>query len=116
MRILTIVTVACFMMAVAGCQKTAPQLAGMRFISKGKHEVGLSPTGVAMGHWRLEFHENRVTWNHSDVRERFSYTVEPDGTIKGYRWGSGDTPFAEGRFFPRRGELLWDGLWYRKVD
>ena len=134
MRALTLTAIACLAIAASDCQgplqgndgasvnqetgtratDLAQQLVGMRFVSKEKHDCGLGPTGVVMGYWRLRIDEDYVSWDFSDTPRRAPYTVEPDGTIK--------TPLGlpympiEGKFFPERGELLWDGVWYTKAD
>jgi len=93
-------------------------LAGMTFLSREKHEGGFAPPGSdSLFYWRLEFHKDTVSWRHSDIDgDGFTYTVEPDGTIKAFKRRFDDKPFVEGQFFPERGELLWDGLWYQKAD
>jgi len=90
---------------------TMPQsLAGMWFISKEKHEVGLGAGEPAMGHWHLRFIDSGGKWQHSDVEEGFAYTMLPDGTIKAIVNPANP---IEARYCPDRNEILWDGLWYR---
>jgi len=144
MRTRVFVAIACLVVSVAGCREElqpnaeieanrqndttvseehedahkgdlAEQLVGMHFISKEEHEIGVAPPGQGMGHWHLWFHKDFVSWQFSDIAARPRYTVEADGTIKTPA-GLGNDPPIEGKFFPERGELLWDGLWYRKAD
>lgn len=83
-------------------------LAGMRFVSREKHEGGMTPRGMAMGYWHLEFRESSCGWDNWDVREGCRYHLFPDGRIEASCSGR---PIV-GQYDPDRKQVKWDGFWY----
>lgn len=91
----------------------APKLAGMKFLSAVKLEVGMTPNGLAMGHWRLTFMDKEVHWQHSDMVEVLSYTVANDGTITATRkFGQGQKPITA-KYDADKKEIVWEKVTYK---
>lgn len=91
----------------------APKLAGMKFLSAEKREVGMTPNGLAMGHWHLTFMDKEVHWQHSDMVEVLAYTVAADGTIKATRKFGQDEKPVTAKYDAAKKEIVWEKVTYK---
>jgi hypothetical protein len=91
----------------------APKLGGMKFLSAEKREVGMTPNGLAMGHWHLTFMDKEVHWQHSDMVEVLTYTVAADGTIKATRKFGQDEKAITAKYDAAKKEIVWEKVTYK---
>lgn len=86
-------------------------LEGVQFKSVNQGECGLTPDGVALCTWHIQFESydgstrSRFTWSHSDVGESGFVTCDGNKLVAE---GAGSTPYT-GTFDPDTLDLVWDG-------
>ena len=83
----------------------------MSFLSKEKHAA--SYEGNDTKYWSLQFAETNVYWKYVNLAAILTYKLCPDGTIKVI----GDHSYLvhDAHYYPDRGEILWEGVWYKVV-
>jgi hypothetical protein len=87
-------------------------LVGTRFASVELLEMGLGPDGrPVLGHWIVEFDENRVRFVLEDTWPTAAYGCK-DGAIT----ATSHRGLFKGTFDPATGVLQWNGHEYRKSE
>ncbi len=87
-------------------------LENRRFASVDEHECGITPDGVAMCTWHIEFspldpQRSNFTWQHSDVGQ--SGSIRCTGRMI---TTDGIGPVYSGSYDPATRRLTWDNLPY----
>lgn len=88
----------------------ANPLAGKKFLSLEKLESGLSPNGVVLDHWQLDFKDKTFSWRYSDVGETGNYEYNPK---TGVILANTRNRKLQANFDAKTGVLTWEKQKYK---